>query len=217
MTTAQCPLCQTSFPAPKQIIPTLYVPPPSAEVVRPAPLPDPVPLPDPSDPFPSDADSEAPEVLATRRAINTAAGWLKWTGILGLTQLFLCGCCDLAEQEVIKGRGAEAVLASFLARFVAFVIVLTSVESFRQRRNVRHVQIAAITAVVLGLYLFYRSRLWWIEIFRSSGVFGPTRFDPKPFFVFALLHTAMGTTAMVAGIKTWLLLRRRDVRAMFLR
>jgi hypothetical protein len=211
--TAQCPLCQATFDASPPAPAHRTAAPESTTALLVEPNED-------SAEFDFDPD-ETPQARADRRAIRAAAGWLKATGALGLSQLMLCGCFDLFEvrRGPADANPVRTALILLAVRLIALMVVWSAAESFARRRSRTHVTVGAVTALLLGAYMLYRALPGLLHLIDFvvplAGPMNPN--DAIGRAIYGVFAAAVGLTGVVGAVRTFVVLRRPAVRAQFAR
>jgi LSD1 subclass zinc finger protein len=210
ISTAKCPLCQTTFDVPRE--PPRSAP-PAADVIRP--IGRAVPHPEPSVPRFEDRDDLLPR--ADRLAVASACAWMKGAGILGAVHLFFCGCVSFA---FLGGEEAAVFVycTSYVFQLVASIVVYNGATALHRRTSPGWVMTAGVVAVILGVL----SLLLALPVFAGAlhQMELPRRRNAEDAIlvgVALLLNLAVIVSFLVAGVKALRVLRRPGVRRGFLR
>jgi LSD1 subclass zinc finger protein len=197
--TARCPLCQTDFDVPAS------APPPAPSLAPAVFRADTASAGQPS-PFHFPEEPGAALPAGDRKALASAANWLKVAGCLGVSHSVLCWCGTVVPLEGMRGAVAGCCLA-YVLQFVACALVFRGgreMASFRgigyARTAVRMAFLAALLEVLfaLPLLLFMLERHW-------GG-------DRDLILCLAGLRVLLVALLLTAAIKTTLALQRPGVR-----
>jgi hypothetical protein len=211
--TAQCPLCQTTFDVARQT-----EQPPRSTPLRPsvvrvdtasAKAPSPFDFERPSDPLDDD----------TRKAMASAASWLRWAGLLGLAHSLVCWCGTFAS---LDNSPYQFLLAGYCVGYVLNILVSLVVHNgaraLTRRRDpfsARLSAVAAFLAALLEALFAAPTLLAFLEVVtrvrRRPGE------DALLLLVFLGMHLVVFALYLTAGVKTILALQRPGVRRAFSR
>jgi hypothetical protein len=214
--TAQCPLCATAFEVNSAPIPLVATPSVRRvdEIIRPFPTE----IPEQQGWSPGGESEESQPDFEIRRTITSCARWLKAAALLGFVQLFSCGCCDLFESNfhrsvLFESFGESYIWVQWLVRLIALAYIHITADMFSRRHGLRAVRIGAGVALLLGLYMMYRTYPWMVYFLEK--VSGPRGIGGEELLTLwiGLFACAVGATCIVGSIKTFILLSRPDVRA----
>jgi LSD1 subclass zinc finger protein len=207
--TAQCPLCESVFAVADLDVQRPRPPRPLAPAVPVGAREVPVPRAEERD-LPADEGR-----LRTRRALGTAAGWLKAMVAFGLFQMATCGLCGCIEADRSRsfafGRGASLFFhlyaAWWIVRVVVLVIIWAGAERLsRGRGGAGLARAGAILALIYALLTVVITLPALYELMEDLGQAGRRRVRPTVWVSVSLTFTYI--TAMCGLIGAVLALRQ---------
>jgi hypothetical protein len=203
--TAQCPLCQTTFDAAAHVEQPRRPPPaPMPPIVRATT--ESIPVPTPSD-FERDAAALPP---ADGKAVDSAAGWLRWAGLTGMLHTLLCWCGtfgNLFGQEALS-----CFCIGYLGHLVISAIVYHGASALSARRSLGTARSAAILCFVAVLFQLVFSIPPFLNLISFVGSMPAGEEKVIMLGSVLLLHLLLVSLFLTAGIKTMLALDRPGVR-----
>jgi len=214
VTTVQCPLCRHVFAVPPRA--------PPAPPKRPSLLqvdPSSAPAPPTYDLHAATAEPLLP--AADRRAVASAAGWLRAAGILGATHLFCCSCVSFAFLPPADRQPTErdflltvAYVVGYLFQGVASLIVYQAARALEWRGSRWLVRTGGVLGVVMGLLALLMAVPVFLE---AAGHLDPQRprapseVDLVVMLLGLLLDVALVVCFLVGGVKALTVLTRPAV------
>jgi hypothetical protein len=217
---ARCPLCQHTFPVPGRAAPAEPAPlqPWSAPARvdtdngQPWRTPDQVDT-DSTGPMPLGPDEEALPA-EDRRAVASASAWLKGSGILGLVHLFFCGCVSFAF--IREDAAILLYCGSYIFQLMASLIIYNGGNALRRGTSRGWTETAGILALIMGVLATVMAVPIFLAALREMDL--PRRRsteDTLMLLVALMLNLSLIVAFFVAGVKTWVALRRPSVRTSF--
>jgi hypothetical protein len=209
VTTAQCPMCQHVFAVGRPAsVP--YVPPVPTPTVRPREDASPAPLPS----FPG--QSEDPQALALRRAVDSTSAWLRGAGIVGLLHLFFCSCVSFA----FIGHDDLFILGycgSYVFQLAASLIAYNGSTVLQRRSSRGWVQAAGVLSLLVGGLTAVLAVPVFSQVLRDLNVNRQQNTQESGIILLGALaaNAVVVVFFLVAGVKTLLVLRRPEIRSGF--
>jgi hypothetical protein len=151
-------------------------------------------------------------------ALRSAARWLKAYAILGMVQLFTCGCLNDAVLRLghLGDAPVIAVTLGIVLRLIALAIILAGAQSMDRVSSRGLALTASVVALLTSAYLLRIPGMIVLAAWRRGGV--PfLRDGPDPFCVSLGLTVIVAAIGLVGGIRGLMVLNRPEVIRAFRR